>query len=191
MDYILNMLRHYLLLIPLVLATIPVGYAAERQLPAEQLKTMLQKAADNDLQAQLELADRYYKGDGVAQNYTQAAHWYQKLATLGVANAQLTLGLMHAKGDGVKRDDAQAVHWLIQAAEQRMPMAQYLVGVANAEGRGVKQDLVKAYMWFEIAAAMENKNAIAARQALIKKLSANDIAVGDQMATDWWMRFHN
>ncbi len=185
------MLRHYLLLIPLILTTIPAGYAVDKQLPTAQLKAMQQKAANNDLQAQLELADRYYKGDGVAQNYTQAAHWYQKLAALGVANAQLTLGLMYAKGDGVKRDDTQAVHWLMQAAEQRMPMAQYLLGVANAEGHGVKQDLIKAYMWFEIAAAVENENAIAARQALIKKLTANDIAVGDQMATDWWMRFHN
>ncbi len=185
------MLRSYALLMSLLLAIATSSYATERQFTPVQIKAINQKAANGDLQAQLDLADRYYKGDGLTQDYTQAAHWYKKLAETGVANAQLTLGLMYAKGEGVKRDDLEAVRWLTQAAEQRMPMAQYLLGVANAEGHGVKQDLIKAYMWFEIAAAVDNQNAIAARQALIKQLTVNDIATGDKMATDWWMRFHN
>lgn len=185
------MLRRYALLAPLLLSITAASHATERQLTPLEVKTVQQRAANNDLQAQLELADRYYKGDGLKQDYAQAAHWYKKLAETGVANAQLTLGLMYAKGDGIKQDDAQAIHWLMQAAEQRIPTAQYLLGIANAEGRGVKQDLVKAYMWFEIAAAMDNENAIDARQTLEKKLTANEVAMGDQLATEWWMRFHN
>ncbi len=185
------MLRSYALLMYFLMSIATSSYATETSLSPAQIKAINQKAATGDLQARLDLADRYYKGDGLTQDYTQAAHWYKKLAETGVANAQLTLGLMHAKGEGVKRNDVEAVRWLTQAAEQRMPMAQYLLGVAHAEGHGVKPDLIKAYMWFEIAAAMDNQNAISARQALIKKLTANDIEVGDKLATDWWLRFHN
>lgn len=176
------------LLIVLLLST--SIHAAEAALSATQIKAMNQKAANGDLQAQAELAERYYKGDGLKQDYTQAAHWYKKLAETGVLKAQLTLGLMYIKGSGVKKNDEEAVHWLTQAAEQRLPMAQYLLGVASLEGHGVQQDPIKAYMWFEIAAAMDNQNAAAARKELAQKLSAKDIALAEQMATDWWMKFH-
>lgn len=186
------MVRLFSLLITFLLSTgaLTTLHAAEAMLSPAQVKILSQKAESGDLQSQATLAERYYKGDGVKQNYVQAAHWYKKLAETGVANAQLTLGLMYVKGDGVEKNDEQALHWLTQAAEQRMPMAQYLLGVANEEGHGVKQDLVKAYMWYEIAAAMDNKNAIAAREELAKRLQPKDIALAEQMATDWWMRFH-
>lgn len=177
------------LLIALLLTT--TTSAVEVTPTAAQIKTMNQKAANGDLQAQAELAERYYKGEGLKQDYAQAAHWYRRLAEKGVANAQLTLGLMYIKGNGVEKNDAQAVQWLTQAAEQRMPMAQYLLGMANLEGHGVKQDLINAYMWFEIVASVDNQNANAARQELAKRLSPNEIALAEQMATDWWMRFHN
>jgi hypothetical protein len=186
------MVRLFSLLITLLLSTgaLTTLHAAEAKLPPAQVKTLNQKAGNGDLQAQAELAERYYKGDGVKQNYTQAAHWYKKLAETGVANAQLTLALMYIKGNGVEKNDEQAVHWLTQAAEQRMPMAQYLLGVAHAEGHGVKQDLIKAYMWYEIAAVMDDQNATAARAELAKKLQPKDIALAEQMAADWWLRFH-
>lgn len=184
------MSRFFPLLIALLLSTTTTIYAAEAAFSQAQIKAMNQKAANGDLQAQTELAERYYKGDGVKQDYAQAAHWYKKLAETGVTNAQLTLGLMYIKGNGVKKSDVQAVHWLTQAAEQRMPMAQYLLGVANSEGHGVKQDLIKAYMWFEIAASVDNQNAIAARQELAQRLAPKDIALAEQMATDWWLKFH-
>lgn len=163
---------------------------AHAALTAAQVQALNQKAVNGDLQAQTELAERYYKGDEVKQDYAQAAHWYKKLAESGILKAQLTLGLMYIKGDGVEKNDAEAVRLLTLAAEQRLPMAQYLLGVANQEGHGVKQDPVKAYMWFEIAAAMDFQNAVAARKELAKKLPPKDIAAAEQMATEWWLKFH-
>lgn len=177
------------LLVLLIVAS--PAYGAGSLLPSSQLSALTQKAEKGNLQAQTELAERYYKGDGVAANPGLAAHWYGKLAEKGVANAQMTLALMYIKGNGVTKDNAKAVHWLTQAAEQRISMAQYLLGVANAEGHGVPRDPVKAYMWFEIAAAIESQDAIAARDDLAKKMSAKEISQAEKMATDWWMRYHD
>lgn len=154
------------------------------------LATLEKQAASGDMEAQLALADRYYKGDGVTKNTAKAAHWYQELAKKDFVQAQLTLGLMHIKGDGVARDDKKAMHWLTQAAENKSPAAQHLLGVAYAEGHGVTADPIKAYMWFEIAAVMEYPNAVASRRELAGKMKLNDIKRAEQMASEWWLQHH-
>lgn len=184
------MARFRLSIFIILFSVAPFSYTQGIELSFTQIKMLSQNAEKGDLEAQKELAERYYKGDGLKQDHKQAVHWYKKLAETGIANAQLTLGLMYIKGSGIKKDDAQAVHWLTMAAEQRMSMAQYLLGVANEEGHGVKQDLIKAYMWYEIAAAVDEKNAIEAREELNKTLSPKEITLAVQMATDWWMQFH-
>lgn len=148
------------------------------------------QAAAGDMQAQLALADRYYKGEGVTRNTAKAALWYQRLADKGFVQAQLTLGLMHIKGDGVARDDQKAIHWLTQAAENKSSAAQHLLGIAYAEGHGVPADPIKAYMWFEVAAVLEYPNAVESRQALALKMKPNDIKLAEQMASQWWMEHH-
>ena len=63
---------------------------AESMLSAGEIKTLHDKAENDDLKAQSELAKRYFKGDGVEQDHNQAAHWYKKLAEKEVMDAQLT-----------------------------------------------------------------------------------------------------
>lgn len=155
------------------------------------LAALEKRAAAGDLEAQLSLADRYYKGEGVTKDSKRAAQWYQRLADQGFAQAQLTLGLMHIKGDGVPRDDQKAIQWLTKAAENKSTPAQHLLGIAYVEGHGVATDPVKAYMWFEIAAVMEYPNAIDSRRELAAKLNKNDIKRAEQMASEWWMEHHH
>lgn len=156
----------------------------------ENISSVIQQATNGDIKAQAELADRYYKGDGITQDYTQAAFWFEKLAETGVAQAQTTLALIYIRGNGVTQDNEKAVYWLTQAAEQRLPEAQYLLGVAYAEGHGVEQDLVKAFMWYEIAAALEYKFAVTAQADLKNTMKENEIAEAEQMAAHWWNLFH-
>lgn len=185
------MFRTLPILIALLVIPVTTTLAAEKPLTPAQIKELDKKATNGDLRAQTELAERYYKGDGLKQDPAQAARWYKTLADKGVANAQLTLGLMYIQGTGVEKNDKEAITWLTRAAEQKIIAAQYLLGVAHAEGHGVKQDLIKAFMWYEIAASMDYQNAITARQELAKKLSPKEIAQAEQMATEWWLRFHN
>ena len=58
----------------------------------------------------------YHRGQGAAQNFTQAAEWYRKAAEQGLAKAQNNLGAMYALGQGVSRDDVTAYMWFTLAA---------------------------------------------------------------------------
>lgn len=176
------------ILICLITQTNP---ALAQQLSEQQLQQLTEKATQGDMQAQLDLASRYHIGEGVNQDIKQASFWYHKLADSGVAEAQLTLGLMYIRGEGIEQDNQQALYWLNLAAEQRLASAQYLLGLAHAEGHGVEVDRVKAYMWYEISAAMNYENAVEARGALAQQMNQEEITRAEQMATEWWMKFHH
>lgn len=174
-----------------ILFFISAQASADATLSQEQLGELSAKANAGDMAAQVELADRYYAGNGVSKDLKQAATLYNKLADNGVAQAQMTLALMYIRGEGVAQDNEKAHHWLIQAAEQRLAPAQYFLGLAYAEGHGVEINNITAYMWFEIAAAMDHKDALAATKTLAEKMSREDVLTAEQQATEWWMRFHH
>ena len=50
-------------------------------------------------------------GEGVPQDYAEAARWYRKAAEQGLAEAQYDLGGMYDIGAGVPHDDADAFRW--------------------------------------------------------------------------------
>lgn len=159
---------------------------------AKPAMTELRKLADKgDAKAQQLLGERYYKGEGVRRNLSEAARWYRSAADNGNADAQYMLGMMHVRGEGLPRDDAQAIRWFTAAAEQRLPSAQYTLGLAYLEGHGVAQDKIQAYKWFDIAAAMDHKHAVEARTALAPHLSKQELAKATQMAADWWAEHHH
>src|SRR5208282_3987556 len=53
----------------------------------------------------------YFNGQGIPQDYVQAAVWYHKAAEQGNAIAQYTLGFLYAFGEGVPQDDEKAALW--------------------------------------------------------------------------------
>lgn len=86
-------------------------------------------------------ADRYYSGDGVAQDKTKAAELYEEAAVNGDAVAQYTLGYMFDKGDGVEKDRAKAMVWYEKAAAQGHEAAANRYGVmrrVQPSGKPVK-----------------------------------------------------
>ena len=58
----------------------------------------------------------YFKGRGVAQDYSEAARWYRLAADRGNAAAQYNLGISYARGDGVPQDNVLAHMWFNLAA---------------------------------------------------------------------------
>ena len=58
----------------------------------------------------------YSKGQGVAQDYGEAARWNRLAAEQGFAGAQTGLGLLYLKGEGVAQDDIKAHMWVNLAA---------------------------------------------------------------------------
>jgi hypothetical protein len=63
----------------------------------------------------------YDKGQGIPQDYAEAAKWYRKAAEQGVAVAQHNLGFMYDKGEGVPQDYVQAHMWYNLAASRLPP----------------------------------------------------------------------
>jgi TPR repeat protein len=60
----------------------------------------------------------YRRGQGVPQDYTEAARWYRKAAEQGDASAQCNLGYMYDRGRGVPQDYAEGARWYRKAADQ-------------------------------------------------------------------------
>ena len=78
---------------------------------AEYVKSERRAAERGDASAQFRLAVMYYYGQGVPQDYTEAANWFRKAAQLGDAVAQKNLGVMYGKGEGVPQSHAEAFIW--------------------------------------------------------------------------------
>src|SRR5258705_266072 len=101
----------------------------------------IRKAADQgDAHAQNHLGNLYQGGQGVAQDYAQAAIWYRKAAEQGDSYAQSHLGYLYFAGKGVAQDYAQAAIWTRKAAEQGSAVAQDNLGHLYESGQGLPQD---------------------------------------------------
>ena len=71
-----------------------------------------------DTVAQLNLGNSYYTGEGVPQNYNEAAKWYRIAAKKGNPVAQNNLGMMYSIGIGVPKRFIRAYVWSSVAAAQ-------------------------------------------------------------------------
>ena len=108
------------------------------------------------------LGNMLTNGEGVRQDYTQAASWYRKAAEQGNAWAQCCLGTAYSKGQGVTQDYVQAAQWYLKAAEQGNAWAQYNLGNAFSQGQGVNHDRMQAAFWWRKAAEQGCEQALAA-----------------------------
>jgi uncharacterized protein len=114
---------------------------------------MLQaKAKAGDPAAQARLGRSYMKGEGLSNNYDEAAHWFQLAAEKGNPDGQAGLGELYEAGRGVPKDAAKALEYYRKAATNGHAGAQYNLGFAYESGRGVPQDQREAAKWFLLAA---------------------------------------
>lgn len=128
--------------------------------PAPTLATALKRALvvtgalkfPQDGDAEFSRALLYYRGQGVTQDYSEAARLLRQAADKGHAEAQATLGAAYQLGRGVPQDYAQAAVWYKKAAEQGFPFAQNVLGTLLTEGNGVPKDDAEAAKWFRRAA---------------------------------------
>ncbi len=133
-------------------------------------------AAQGDAAAQFNLATMYAKGQGVPQNYAEAAAWFLKSATQGYAPAQNSLGVRYEKGQGVAQNPARAAALYREAAEQRLGLAQDNLSDLFAKGLGVTQDLVLAHVWSSLASANGEAGAARKRALLERTLTREQLA---------------
>jgi|GEM_PF-2996725 len=109
-------------------------------------------ALRGDAQAQFNLGQLYQSGQGVTQDFHQAAVWYLKAADQGLAQAQHNLGLLYVNGQGVTKNHQQSIDWYRKAAEQGVAQAQFNLGLIYENGQFVTQDFLQAANWYHKAA---------------------------------------
>ncbi|MDK9714829.1 MAG: caspase family protein [Sulfuritalea sp.] len=109
--------------------------------------------------AQNNLGFLYLKGEGVPQDYTEAAKWFRKAAEQGLAGAQANLGAMYAAGAGVAKDAWEAAKWLRAAADQGDAKGQHYLARLYDKGEGVAKDQNEAAKWYRRAADQGNAEA--------------------------------
>ena len=106
----------------------------------------------NHPELQLWLGNLFTNGEGVPQDYVQAATWWRKAAEQGFAFAQFGLGNLFTNGQGVPQDYTQAAAWYRKAAEQGDSGAQHNLGCAYEFAQGLPQDHTLAAVWWRKAA---------------------------------------
>ena len=132
------------------------------------------------------------QGQGVPQDYAEAAKWYRKAAEQGDMDSQNRLAALYLAGDGVQQDYAEAARWYRKAADQGDIEAQNELGSLYGNGQGVPQDYVEAYRWFDIAASRNagndfetHDNAVRNRDTVAAKMTPAQIAEAQKLAKAW------
>jgi TPR repeat protein len=104
----------------------------------------------------------YLHGEGVMQDFSQAATWFRRAADPGDADAQFALGRTYQYG--LRHDDYSiAAAWYLLAAEQGHSGAAFELGSLYETGQGVGQDHAHAAAYYRQAAERGHERA---RQAL-------------------------
>ena len=90
----------------------------------DNIEAIKKMAAQGDAKAQTNLAECYFYGRGVEQNYRNAVLWFENAAEQGIVPAIGNLGYCYECGLGVEIDYEKAVFWYKKAAELGNPIAQ-------------------------------------------------------------------
>lgn len=106
-----------------------------------------------------EIGNRYAKGEGVEQNFSEAVSYYRISAEEGDPEGQYNYGLSYYNGNGVNQDYNEALKWFRLAADQGNNKAQFNIGLSYYYGEGVIQDFVEAVKWFRLSAEQGNDKA--------------------------------
>lgn len=119
-----------------------------------QALALLEAPAEaGDPAAQTLLGDVYLNGQGIAQDFSRAAHWYALAAGQGHAPARNALGRLYGEGLGVEADPARAGALLRAAAESGEAAYQYDYGLALEAGLAEAGPSDTPALWYERAAA--------------------------------------
>jgi hypothetical protein len=126
-----------------------------------------------------------YVHEGPAQNYAQAAKWYERAAKQGYPDAQFQLGRLYVNGaPGVQRNYTVAAQWYLMAAEQNHVGSQSALCGMYALGRGVRQDYSEAASWCKNAA---NQGDPEAQTALASLYATGDGVPQDYVLALMWV----
>jgi len=161
-------------LIAVCAASILIWQSRQTEYSRLSLEILQKRAAKGDLKAQLALGWRYYKGNGVPTNKTEAVSWWTKAAEQGDAEAEFALGEQKYEmgwdyefgSASVAQEKLQAAkcyreafEWYLKSAQQGYANAQDAIAWDYEIGQGVAQDKAEAAKWYAKAFQSYNQAA--------------------------------
>ena len=119
--------------------------ALSANLSRYSVNDLLGLANAGDADAQLELAMRYFKGNGVPINAESFMKWVLKSAEGGNTSAQVLAAQAFRKdGEAVRRDSRVAAEWFSKAAAKGESRAEFELSSMMASAEGLGRDLKRA-----------------------------------------------
>ena len=115
--------------------------------------------------------------------------WWRKAAEQENAVAQYNLGVCYANSKGVVKNEAEAMKWYRKAAVQGDKEAQFSLGESYDKCESVPKKNLLAYQWYLLASANGNETARENVPKLEAKLTAEQRAEGQRLATEWQAAF--
>lgn len=178
---------------------------------AQNIGATKKLALHGDAKAQNDLGEMYVKGEGVDQDFQQAAIWFRKAVKGNNAEAMFNLATIYEKGQGVHQDYNQATDWyrkadeqghkaadsridlidevlaaLDCAAEEGRPEEQAALAELYANGNGVPQSEVQAAEWYRKSA--DQGNAKAQQKLGLVYAEGKGVPQDDAQAVAWYRK---
>lgn len=132
---------------------------------AENLEKTAELGNADSVGAQLELAELYANGYGVAQDYGKALELYTKAAEAGDGDAMNGLGDLYYYGRGTDTDYDKSFLWYSRSADTGNIYGMYNCAFQYASGLGTAQDFDKAKALYQKSLDGGNTEAAPALQA--------------------------
>ncbi len=111
-----------------------------------------------NIKAAGELAEMYYYGEGVKENYNKAEHYWQAAAVAGDELAQFNLANYYYDDLNEKIDAAIELYKTLIERNEFVGSSYLKLGRIYHRGLGVKQDPKEAYFWLSKGAEIGHGN---------------------------------
>jgi TPR repeat protein len=108
----------------------------------------------------IRLADLYYAGNGVPQDFAKAYDLYRKAAEAGSLTGKLQMGEMLAKGEGVPQDTGKGLSLMTEVAETGSASAYVGIGDLLSEGEALAMRPAEAIRTYKKAAELGSVTAL-------------------------------
>ena len=132
---------------------------------------------------------KFATGEGVSQDYTQAAQCYSQAAEQDHSLAQLHLAMLYWQGQGVARDEAKSLMWMTKAAKLGNAEAQYRLGVRQhllsrrASNGTAAEGRIEALKWVRLSAGQSFRGAESACEFVALGMTRDEVAEAVRRAT--------
>lgn len=129
----------------------------------------------------------YAAGQGVTQDFQEAAKWFRKAAEQGSEKAKILFADLLYQGKGVAQDYKEALTLFQWAAGKGNILSQFRLATMYVDGHGVSKDYAQAHKWLSLAVQGSNGNQELKEQLhrLEKVMTPEQIAEAQKLAREW------